>query len=172
VNTTLALYDKETGARTAKQEFSEFFAPLGGTLRFSDPVVTYDEIAQKFVVAILDFNTTSQSRLDVAVSDGPDPTLSAGDWTMRRYDVNDHVGAAFDFADYPKVGYNADGYVFSFNMFPNFGFFDHVSLLTVRKSELAGFLTAVPGGFTNFTYAPALMHGSAPGDPLWFVEDG
>jgi hypothetical protein len=172
VNTTLALYNKETGARTDKMEFFQFFAPLGGTLRFSDPTVTYDEIAQKFVVAILDYNEVNTVRLDFAVSNDSDPTLSASDWTFRRYNTNDQVGSSFDFSDYPKVGYNADGYVYSFNMFPNLSFFDHVSLLTVRKSDLTGFLNVVPGGFTNFTFAPALMHGSDPGDPLWFVEDG
>jgi hypothetical protein len=172
VNTSLAIYNKTTGAILSgyPKSFASFFAPLGGELSFSDPVVAYDEISQKFVVGILDYNTFSQCRLDVAVSDTSDPT---GTWTLKRYDVNDHVGASFDFADYPKLGYNADGWTFSFNMFPNFfGFFDHVTTLSVKKSDLSGFLNVVPGGFNNFTYAPATMHGSTTGNPMWFVEDG
>jgi hypothetical protein len=173
VNTALAMYDKTSGATlVGPTSFASFFAPLGGELSFSDPTVTYDEIHQRFVIAALDFDTNSQCRLDVAISKSNDPTtLGSADWDFNRYDVNDGVGG-FDFADYPKLGYNADGYVFSFNMFPNLSFFDHVNTLAVRFSDRAGFLNAVPGGFNRFTLAPASMHGSAPGDPMWFVEDG
>jgi hypothetical protein len=173
VNTALAIYNKTNGAAlVASTSFTSFFSSLGGELNFSDPVVTYDEIHQRFVVATLDYDTVSQCRLDLAISRSNNPTtLGSADWDFFRYNVNDGVGG-FDFGDYPKLGYNADGYVFSFNMFPNLGFYDHVTTLAVRYSDRAGFLNVVPGGFNRFTFAPATVHGASPGDPMWFVEDG
>jgi hypothetical protein len=173
VNTSLAIFNKANGTiLIGPTSFTNFFSPLGGELNFSDPVVTFDEIHQRFVIGILDYNTTNQVRLDVAISRSDNPTtLGSAAWDFYRYNVNDGVGG-FDFADYPKLGYNADGYVFSFNMFPNLGFFDHVSTLAIRYSDRVGFFNAVPGGFNRFTFAPATVHGANPGDPMWFVEDG
>ncbi len=170
VNTAMGLYNKTTGAQISRVELGSFFnTGLGGVLSLSDPVVIYDEQVNQFVLGILDFSFGGQSRLDVAISNTSDPTLSASDWTFRRYNVNDGVGG-FDFADYPKIGYNADGYVFSFNMFPGGSFYDHVATLSVRKNDLTGFLNVVSGGTDHHTFAPARMHDAAPGSPMWFVE--
>src|SRR5262249_51984683 len=42
--------------------------------------------------------------------------------------------------------------------------------LSIDKTTLAGYREVVPGGLTNFTMAPATMHGAAPGAPMWLVE--
>jgi hypothetical protein len=173
INTALAIFNKSTGAyRVSPVQDETFFAPLGGVLRFSDPVTVYDEIRQRFVTAVLDFDTSSNCRLDVAMSTTSDPaTLTSADWNFFRFDTNDHVGGNFVLSDYPKIGYNADGYMFSFNMFPNLAFYDHVSVLAVRADGTSPGIKVVPGGFNNFTFAPATMHGSNPGDSMWFVQD-
>lgn len=174
-NLAIGAFDKVTGnpiAGGAVESLGTFFAPLGGVLSLSDPVVVYNEITGKFFVESLDFNTSNQTRLDVAISKTSNPTLNGGDWNFFRYDVNDHTGANFDFADYPKVGYNADGYVVSFNMFPNLAFFDHVSTISIRNDGTSPGIHVVSGGFSNFTLAPAAEHGAASGAPMWFVQDG
>src|SRR5262249_54868239 len=166
VNTAIAVYDKATGALRSRQEMTAFFAPLGGVLRLSDPVVSYDELSHRFVIGVLDFTPRSQSRFDFAVSNDADPTHG---FTLRRYDMNDGIGG-FDFADYSRLGWNADAYVVSFNMFVNDIRYDHVDTLSIDKTSLNGFRQIVPGGLVNHTLAPATMHGAQPGDPMWLVE--
>jgi hypothetical protein len=168
INSAIAYYDKDTGVRTFKQEMNSFFSPLGGVLTLSDPVVVYDELAGKFAVGMLDYNTTNRTRFDFAVSNDADPTDG---WTYARYDMNDHVGGSFDFADYPRLGYNADAWVVSFNMFPGLAnVFDHVQTLSIAKTDLTGYQYVVPGGTSHFTMAPAAMHDARPGEPMVFVE--
>jgi hypothetical protein len=75
-----------------------------------------------------------------------------------------------DFADFPRLGWNAEAYVVSFNMFIGPATFDHVDTLSIDKTSLTGYRQVVPGGPTNFTMAPATMHGAAPGAPMWLVE--
>lgn len=168
VNLALRIFQKSGTGLTSLTSFSTFFSPLGGTLSFSDPVVVYNDITQRFFVGMLDFDEVSNMRLDVAMSKSSNPaTLTTADWNFFRYNVNDGVGG-FDFADYPKVGYNADGYVVSFNMFPSS--FDHSSVIAIRNDGTSAGIQVVPGGLSHFTLAPASMHGAAPGSPMWFVD--
>src|SRR5262249_44745222 len=113
VNITLKISQKNGTAITPATTFNSFFSPLGGIESFSDPVVVYNDIPQRFFVGILDFG--SDSRLDVAISKPPNPaSLTSSDWNFYRYNLQDVSGAL---ADYPKVGYDADGYVISTNQF-------------------------------------------------------
>ena len=178
VNISLAIYDKTTGLTKPGggiTSFGTFFSPLGGELNFSDPVVIYNDITQRFAVSVLDFSldvsgNATAMREDFAISKTNNPTLSPSDWNFFRYNTNDGIGAPVDFSDYPKVGYNADGYVISFDMFPNS--FDHVSVLGIGNDGTSTGMRLMPGGFSNFTLAPASMHGAAPGAPMWFLGDG
>ena len=178
VNLSLAIYDKTTGLTTPGggiTSFGTFFSPLGGTLSFSDPVVVYNEITQRFAVNVLDFSVnasgkTTAMRDDFAISKTNNPSLSSSDWNFFRYNTDDTPGPAVDFSDFPKVGYNADGYVISFNMFPSS--FNHVSVLGIGNDGTSTGMRTMPGGTTNFTLAPASMHGAAPGAPMWFLGDG
>ena len=167
-HTSVAYYDKNTGAKLFQQDLSIFFRPLGGVLSQGDVVVIYDELAGRFALGTLDFSLAGagKSRFDFAVSIDSNPLDG---FTLARYDMNDGVGG-FDFADYPRIGYNADAYVVSFNMFPAGLPRDHVDTLAIDKNTLAGHRVMVPGGSANFTMAPASMHDSQPGDPMWFVE--
>lgn len=164
VNSAFAVYDKNSGALINRRSLASLFAPLGGVQSLSDPVAMYDDINGQFVLGVLDYNQGARlSRFDLAVSNDSDP---ADGFYVQRYNMQDGIGS-FDFADYPKAGYNADAYVFSFNMFPNGGAF-HVSTLAVDKNSLQGFLHVVPGNHATMT--PASMHQSNSGDPMWFVE--
>src|SRR5262249_52237329 len=113
VNIALRIYQKDGTPATPVTQFGSFFSSLGGIESFSDPVVVYNDITQRFFVGILDFG--ADSRLDVAISKSPNPaSLTSSDWNFYRYNLQDVSGA---FADYPKVGYDADGYVISTNQF-------------------------------------------------------
>jgi hypothetical protein len=169
VNNTIAFYSNPNGTRVSQQSLTAFFSPLGGVLALTDPVVSYDELRGRFVVGELDYNATDQSRFDFAVSNDSDPTHG---FTLRRFEMNDGVGG-FGFADFPRLGWNADAYVVSFDMFTNHANFDHVDTLSIDKNSLAGFRQVVPQGPLQFTsLAPATMHGALPGGPMWFVGTG
>jgi hypothetical protein len=168
----MAIYNKQTGDLISKQGLDQFFSPLGLVLNLSDPQIQYDSLLGRWVVGILDFDglTFSVSHFDFAVSSTSDPT---GGWQFRRFDMNDTGGIFFsDFADFPRLGYNADAWVISFNMFVNgVQDYDHVQLLSIDKSSLTGFHYVVPGGKQHATLVPAVMHTAQPGDPMWLVEE-
>lgn len=172
INLSCAWYDRNTGSPILTRTLSSLFSSAGltGVLSLSDPVAMYDEFTGQWVIGALDYRTSSpgQSRFDLAISYDEDPRDG---FYGQRYNMDDGTGG-FDFADYPKAGYNQEAYVFSFNMFPNLQSFNHVDTLAVDKSDLTGHRVQVPGGGGNFTMAAAVMHNANPGDPMWFVETG
>ena len=171
VNTAIRIYSKSNGGVLSTRQLWSFFQPLGTgpSSSLSDPVVSYDQLGKHFIAGVLDFDLpgAGPSRFDFAVSNTSDPTAG---WTFRRYDMNDVLSGVADFADFPRLGWNADAYVVSFNMFITPATYDHVDTLAIDKSSLTGHRYIVPGGLTNFTMAPATMHGSVAGDPMWFVQ--
>lgn len=193
VNTDIAIYTK-VGSQVFHQDLGQFFASVQSGNALSDPFVMYDEQAQRFVIGVLDlsvsfFGTVSSDRLLFAVSDSSDPTADTnGDGKafteMHSIDLTGPSGSVF--ADYPRVGWNADGYAISFNMFTTgfFASYSHASVLMVDKASVtdvnnASFtfrLSDVPGGVTHATLAPATMHGSIAStsgspQPMYFVEE-
>ncbi|GAB5402359.1 MAG: hypothetical protein Aurels2KO_05900 [Aureliella sp.] len=173
VNTSIAVFDKSGNVLAAPQAFTTFFDSsivAGDTFTF-DPVVAYMEDIDRWAVAILSGATASAAETDLllAVSDSSDPTAG---WTeQHRIDFGGISPGLF--ADYPKIGWNADALVLTLNMFGNS--FEDVNIVTVDKasvmdndrSTFTSFLSERPS--QNFTMAAATMHGSVPGDPMWFV---
>jgi PKD repeat protein len=122
-----------------------------------------------------------------AVSDSSDPTQDTnGDGLafseMHRFDVETSGGLFGSFLDFPRFGWNADVHAFTGNMFAyDFltGAFDFtgVQVISIDKSTVADAnpntfaYSRVTGGTVHATLAPATMHGSAPGDPMWMVEE-
>jgi hypothetical protein len=145
--------------------------------------VIYDEQAGRFLVGILDLSTTifgtvSSDRLLVAASNNNNPTSSAS--FTQKYSINATVnrlsGSGQTFADFPRIGWNADEYVIATNQFTTGSTeqYDHVLITCINRSALlAGSLsdTQVNRDGTNFTMAPATMPGSAAGGPMYFVEE-
>jgi hypothetical protein len=182
VNTEFAFYQKTTGALIFEESFTDFFAQVGGgpSADMFDPRVTYDDQAGRFVMSIMEQNDTSKtSFLDFAVSNTSDPMQGFSE--VHRISMLENLGGKLTWADFPKLGRNADAYVWTFNMysFPNAtGTFDHVQGLIVAKSSLLDFTssTLITHRFdrTNpfdFTLAGAEIHDGAPGGPMWFVEE-
>ena len=171
VNITLRIYQKSGTPITPVTDFGSFFSSLGGIENFSDPVVVYNDITQRFFISILDYaGDFSNCRLDVAISKSPNPTtLTSADWSFSRDNLQD---GSFVLADYPKVGYGADGYVISTNQYLDGTFYNNAAILAITNDGTAVTPTpvTVPGDVSNFTLAPARMHSSAPGSPMWYVE--
>jgi hypothetical protein len=178
-NSTVAFYNRFTGKRLFLQDLTVFFGSVGpGTFLF-DPQVTYDELAERFVIAVLDVNDASVTgHLLYAVSNSSDP--SNGFSEMHRINVTEtgleHSETVLP--DFPRMGWNADAHVITLNMFgASSQEFDHVSIIKIDKSTV---LDADPSSFSsthanrnsdNFTMVPAVMHDSSSGDPMWFVEE-
>jgi len=181
VNTTVAVFNRTTGANLFQQDLSDFFSSVGATTNLSDPVVAYDEQAGRFFIGVINFGPSGNtSNLLYAVSDSSDPT--AGFTEMHSINVTELGNSGCPkqtvTADFTRVGWNADAHVFTFNMFNVAGTcFDHVSVITIAKSTAldkdSGTLTFFHADRddTHFTLAPATMHGSSTGDPMWFVEE-
>jgi hypothetical protein len=179
VNTTVAIYNRATGARVSgPTDLSDFFSSVSASTNLTDPVVAYDELAQRFFIGVIDFGAGTTSSLLYAVSDSSDPT----DGFTEKYSIDvtepgNSVCPASDtvLADFTRVGWNADAHVFTFNMFNVAGTcFDHVSIITIDKSTIdtgtLGFTHTDRSGSDNFSLTPAVMHESITGDPMWFAE--
>ena len=133
-----------------------------------DPVVFYDDISKRFVVAALesplDFST---SFLDIAFSDPNDESSFPASLIYR---INTQEGN--NTADYPRFGFNADAVVFSFNMFDALDNFLGVQILSIDTKSIgsASLTTDKLDRPNDFTDTPASMHGATSGQPMYFVE--
>jgi hypothetical protein len=182
VNTNIAIYTK-TGTQVFTQDLGTFFSGQRTGNALSDCFVIYDEQAGRFLVGIMDLSTTifgtvNSDRLLVAASSNSNPTSSA-DFT-QKYSINATVnrlsGSGQTFADFPRIGWDADEYVIATNQFTTGSTeqYDHVLITSINRSALlAGTLsdTQVSRDGTNFTMAPATMHGSQAGGLMYFVEE-
>jgi subtilisin family serine protease len=175
VNTAIAMYDKSGGIARASEALTSFFdaAIVAGETFDFDPVVAYMEDVQRWAVGVLIAASaaTDESDFLVAISDTSDPT---GSWSeQHRFDFGGVSPGLF--ADYPKVGWNADSLVYTFNMFDtsfvdvNILSIDKATLLDTNPATVASFINERPS--SSFTMAPATMHGSVAGDPMWLVEE-
>jgi len=179
VNDTVAIFSKSTGAKVSSKGLKTFFSSLNvSASAVFDPVVTYDELAQRFVVAALAVNEAAKtSALLVGVSNGSDPT--AGFTELQKINVKETTATGKPlWGDNHKIGWNADAYVFTMNMF-NYpletGPFDHLQVVTIKKSTVLDANTATLTKYQadrtgHFSMIPAVMHGAAAGGPMWFVE--
>src|SRR6266446_2450358 len=137
VNSNIAFYDKTTGKSLSSEGLDSFFSRVDQVdVLFSDVYVTYDEQAGRFFVSTMDidfFNLVSY--FDFAVSNDANPL--DGFTEMHQLDtteVSPRTGETL-FTDFPRVGWNADAYVVSFNMFGfNTEYQYNTKLLTIDKS--------------------------------------
>lgn len=113
VNMDLAVFDKTGtplfGPVPTNTLWSGFVGGNCGAQNDGDPVVTYDCIADRWIVSQLQVTITPFEQC-VAVSATPDPTGS-----YFRYAFSYPDG----FPDYPKMGVWPDGYYITYNVFNN-----------------------------------------------------
>lgn len=186
VNSELAIQSKTGTTLVGITPFSSFFGSVqsyGDT--FSDPYVLYDDLSQRFYVGVLEITASGNSNFDFAVSRTANPTdFTRSSWTdFTRFTSVTEGGA--DFADFPKMGWNADAVFVSLNEFPNNNGPVHDLILSIDKSALlAGtalqqnvnyFQTDVQtdlglGNGDHRILIPARMHGNQPGNLEYFVQ--
>ncbi len=165
VQTTLRIFAK-TGTVVSTTQLGSFF-PTANATNLGTPVVFYDDILKRFVVAALEEDgTAASSYLDVAFSDvGKETTFS------NVYRLG--VAEGNSFADGLRFGFNANAIVFTFNMFDASSFnFTNVQILSVDPTSIGqSNLGTVKLDRTNdFSDTPATMHGATSTDPMYFVE--
>jgi hypothetical protein len=113
VNVTFAVYDKRTGTLTfGPVAINAVWKDFGGPCEAGnggDPVVLYDQVAGRWLISQLQFNSTFTSNQQcIAVSNSSDATGS-----YNRYEFD--FGA--NLPDYPKFGVWPDAYYYTANIF-------------------------------------------------------
>ena len=112
VNSSFAVFDKATGnVLKGPVAGNSLWSGFGGgcqTNNDGDPIVMYDKMANRWVLAQFSVNTTPDLQC-VAVS-----TTSDATGTFNRYSFQ-----YSNFDDYPKMGVWPDAYYATFNMFSN-----------------------------------------------------
>jgi hypothetical protein len=141
-----------------------------------DPSVLYDDVAGRFAVAVqVKDSTNDKAYVDFAVSNSSDATQGF----TQKYQIEVDEGGKY-WIDNGKFGFNADGYVFTGNLYSfAYGNSNTGLVLTVNKNALLNnnTLTDYLVNFSNngafpygFSMIPARMHGSTAGGPMWFVQ--
>src|SRR5260370_5842357 len=135
VNVTYAVYDKKTGAlelgpALIHTVWTGFGGPCEEAGDGGDPVVLYDQLAGRWLVSQLQFNSTFTSfQQCIAVSTTSDATGS-----YNRYEFD--FGA--NLTDYPKFGFWPDPYYYTANIFRPRGFLGAHACDVDRSALLTG----------------------------------
>ena len=171
VNVAFEIYDKTTGnSLSGPTTFSSFFAGTPGCSNTGvfDPVVVYDEQADRFVIGV-DGNGTD---FCVAASTGSDPT---GSW--YRYGFTTDVGG--NFFDYPHIGVGLDAVYMGANMFGAITFAEGRVWAMDKAAMYQGDPMTVITHSTgqDSTPQPMHLHGFQQGTwpttgPHYFITDG
>jgi Divergent InlB B-repeat domain/PASTA domain/Domain of unknown function DUF11 len=177
VNQGFEVFDKATGSSVyGPADIATLWSGMGGVCEsdaWGDPVVVYDQLANRWVISQFAGYGTNGTMTDecVAVSTTSDATGS-----YNRYDF--FLGS--NFFDYPKLGVWSDGYYMSMNVFNASGTaylgpqpfaFNRAAMLV---GDPATYVTpGITGGSSEDPYLPADVDGSTPppaGAPDPFVE--
>jgi hypothetical protein len=162
INEVLRITDT-AGNNLLTAQISDFLGLPSGT-SVSDPYVVYDDIANRFVFEIVSFNAQGGTDVQFAISKDSNP--------LDGFYVNS-ISLGANLLDFAKLGYNADAYVITGNLFGAPG--TPLQGISIDKSSVLG------GGFTYYEWqrdgshfraeVPATMHGATPGGPMYLVEE-
>ena len=160
VNVAYAVWDKTTGAQTmAPKSIQTLYTTLGGqcaTGNLSDPTVTFDKAAARWVITMIAFNNTfSENDVCMAVSTSPDAT-----GTYNVYDFS--YGKTLP--DYPKIGVWPDAYYVTTDSFPSGGNFTGAETCAMNRANMLAGTAATSVCFqrktTDYAILPADLDGS------------
>jgi len=144
VNSSIAWYDKATGAKINQQTAATFFSGVAQTTFIFDPKCFYDRLNGRFVVLFVEKNDPSKiSNVLIAVSDDSNPT---GVWYRYRFDATLFINTTGYWLDYPGFGYTNGAYVVSGNMFGFSAGFAGVQFLVIPSAPL------LTGGAASVSY--------------------
>src|SRR6266849_6733500 len=173
VNVTLAVYDKRTGTLVLGPEaINTIWRGFGGACEAGnggDPIVLHDELADRWLISQLQFNSTfSSNQQCVAVSTSSDAT-----GTYNRYEFDFGV----NLPDYPKFGVWPDAYYYSANIFPSGHTFAGAQACAFDRAAMLAGSSATKICFQNASSVASLLPsdldgGTLPpsGSPNFFVE--
>jgi len=119
VNTSIAFFDKDGtqtfSARLGSDGSPGFFETVGADSSFVfDPKCFYDQKTDRFVVVALEQVGSTESWIDIAVSDDSDPN---GIWYKYRTFSVIAVGNNNYWVDYPGFGFDDNAYYVTGNLF-------------------------------------------------------
>ena len=149
-NSSFAIYDKEGNLLSPPASLSS----LGGTFTdedLGDPIVVYDEFADRFLITQYSDKPRNEGAFLVAVSKGPDPVNDG--WYTYRFGTN-------TFPDYPKFFVWSDGYYITTNKDQRSPGTNEVVYVLERDKMLLGEEAQhigfpLPGISVNAFYSPA-----------------
>jgi hypothetical protein len=181
VNSNLVFIDKSNGSKSNSQTLRTFFPGVASANTVFDPKITYDELAQRFFLVALETDTNPQSptyrsdsHLLLAVSNTNNPT--DGFTEKHRINIQQFSGSVSLWGDNDRIGYNADVFAVTVNMYNKAGQGDHGRILIYNKPSLVDKNTSTITPLsstdrTQFSIAPARMHGAVPNGPMYFVSN-
>jgi len=147
VNQAFKVFDKNGNTLSGPTTFNSFFAPLGNSTpcganeNQSDPIVFYDQIADRWVITNLAFPRFPGSSFweCIGVSRTGDPV--AGGWCF--YALQHDPAHPNRLGDYPKFGLWPDAYYLTMNEFTDRTTFNGVRVYALDRASMIG------GGPTN-----------------------
>lgn len=168
VNVEIAFFNKANGTKLFQTSLNSFFASLNPTGSLFDPKAFYDKASGRFFVLCDETDSSTVSKVLIAVSDDSDPN---GVWYKYRVEAKlDDSGKSY-WLDYPGFGSNKDAVVVTGNMFQmgGNGVFG-VEFIAIGKAQLltgAAPVISYLKDNTVFTVQPA--RSSDPTDPRLFL---
>jgi len=168
INLSFAIWDKSGnklyGPVNNSTLWSGFIGPWTGT-NDGDPIVLYDEEADRWVASQFAVNTSNGTYWElIAISETSDPTGA-----YYRYAFQ-----FFAFNDYPKLSVWGDGYYATFNMF---GGYTRVGVAAFDRDEMLvgnpdAEMVYYDRGSGSFAMLPADVDGPQPpaGAPCYFMD--
>ncbi len=152
-NTAFKIFDKNGNVLVNQTALDVLFP---GHSSDGDPIVLYDQFADKFVITNFDVSSTP-NKLLVAVSQTPDPVN--GGWYVYAFEIPGTSG--FNIIDYPKFSIWSDGYYITSNKDSGSADTSNVVYVMERDQMIVGNTTAqiigfpLPGITTNGFYSPS-----------------
>jgi len=169
VNLSFAIYDKTGnllyGPADNSTLWNGFIGAWTGT-NDGDPIVLYDELADRWLASQFAVNTTNGTYWQlIAISQTSDPTGAYYQYAFQFPDFN----------DYPKFGVWPDGYYASFNIFGSYNrgaaaAFERTEMLNGNPNAQMVLFDLAPGS-DPFSMLPSDFDGAAPptGTPNYFA---
>src|SRR4029077_14895666 len=160
VNTDLAVFNKDGTPIFGPVPINTLWSGFGGGCQTSndgDPIVSYDRIADRWIVSQFQVSTQPFQQC-VAVSQTADPTAA-----YSRYAFSYPDG----FPDYPKMGVWPDAYYITYNLFNNAGTsFLGTKVCAFDRAKMLTGATATQQCFTTSTAFGGLLPGDLDGTRL------
>src|SRR5437016_5212662 len=131
-NLVTTVFNKNGSVALPRQTLNTFFANAGVSglgNNLSDPRLIYDQASQRWFATAITTNSNTNNVV-LAVSQTNDPT---GAWKATSFQANT---TANNFADYPTIAVDKNGFYIASNNFLNGGSFSGVSLTSIPKADL------------------------------------